>query len=50
MGVPEKTDLKDSLQIQRANQVSCTINSLKPRPAIVKFRSNRDLKETLKPP
>ena len=43
MAVSE-TCLKDiSLQIQRANQVSCTINSLKPRPIIMKFRSNRDL-------
>lgn len=43
MAVSE-TCLKDiSLQIQRANQVSCTISSLKPRPIIMKFRSNRDL-------
>ena len=43
MAVSE-TCLKDiSLQIQRTNQVSCTISSLKPRPIIMKFRSNRDL-------
>lgn len=43
MAVSE-TCLKDiSLQIQRANQASCTISSLKPRPIIMKFRSNRDL-------